>query len=391
MARILIIAGDGTSTGHVDYALCRMWEEGFEVTVASPARKPFTTVIHQREEGHFMYALERAGYIIEADAALDEIDPSKFDALLLPGGRAPEYLRNNESCVDIARHFLESNKPIGAICHGPHILLAAGLTGRRMTSIDTIRLDVTAAGNTYIDSRDRGVVDGNLVSAHGGGAPDYSGWIRPFLSLLSERGFQTSVKKGAERPDASSTRILIIAGDFTSTGQLQYAMYRMREEGYKVTVAAPVKRRMITVMDMREEGWAYDQERLGYWIEPDAAFDDLEPAAFDALILPGWRATEHLRNNNRCIELVRHFLESNKPVASICQAPRLLVAAGARGRRLTGIDMIKPDIVRAGNTYVEAGGEAVIDGNIVSVSRRPYHHVWMRAFQSLLRDGGIVA
>ncbi|HXV82495.1 MAG TPA: DJ-1/PfpI family protein [Candidatus Binatia bacterium] len=185
------------------------------------------------------------------------------------------------------------------------------------------------------------------------------------------------------------THVLIIAGDFTSSGQLQYSYYRMKEEDFDVTIAALEKKRLNTVIDMREEAWELDTERRGYSFQSDMTFDEVDPSTFDALILPGWRAVEYLRNNQRCVEIVRHFVEAGKPIAAIDQAPRLLIAAGVRGRRMTGIDMIKSEIARA-NTYVEAGSEPVVDGNIVTVSRRPYYDVWMRAFMSMLRERRLV-
>jgi protease I len=138
-------------------------------------------------------------------------------------------------------------------------------------------------------------------------------------------------------------------------------------------------------IDMREEGWDLDTERRGYSFESDMTFAEVDPTTFDALILPGWRAIEYLRNNERCVDIVRHFVEANKPIAAIDQAPRLLIAAGVRGRRMTGIEMIKIEIARA-NTYVDAGSEPVVDRNILTVSRRPYYDVWMREFMSMLKE-----
>ena len=196
-------------------------------------------------------------------------------------------------------------------------------------------------------------------------------------------------KKQGKEFNLNMAHVLIITGDCVSSGQLQYALYRMLEAGFYVTVAAPSRKGLHTVIDQREEGWDYDTEKQGYTVWPDSTLNEVDPPKFDALILPGWRAAEALRNLPRCMEIVHHFLESNKPIASICQGPRILLAAGVTGRRMTGLDMIKPDIIASGNTWVDAGGDAVVDGNIVTVSRRPYYHVWMRAFLSLLKERGI--
>jgi len=197
MARILIIAGDGSSAGHLDYALGRMLEEGYDVTVAAPVKKPLITVVHEMEEGISTY-VERPGYIMNADASLDEINPSTFDALLLPGGRAPEYLRNVKRCIEVVRHFVDHDKPIGAICHGP-LILAAAVTGKRLTGVDFIKPDIIASGNTWVETKSEFVVDGNIVTAWV--TPFYYVWIREFLSMLKERGIRPS---RAERDQESS-------------------------------------------------------------------------------------------------------------------------------------------------------------------------------------------
>jgi protease I len=382
MARILILARDGTVCDHLDYAYFRMLEEGFDVTIAGPEKRGLKTAVHQASAGEFIYTIERQGYITEAHAAFDEVDPPTFDGLLLPGGRGPEYLRNDKRCIDVVRHFVERDKPIGAICHGPLLLLEAGVTGRRLTCTDDTGIEVELAGNTYVEAQGVAagqpdhILDGNIVTVRR--RPFHHVWIRQFLALLE--------KQGIERPrkfEFAKSRILIIAGDFTSGGQLLYAVDRMREEGFDVTVAAPVKKRLDTVIDMREEGREYDFERLGFWMPADATLDEIDPSTFDGLVLPGWRATEYLRNMEGCRNAIRHFIETNKPIGAICQAPRLLIAAGVKGRRMTGL--IKSEISR-GNTYVAAGAEPVRDGNIVTVSRRPYYHAWMGSFLSLLRE-----
>jgi len=384
MAHILILARDGSSCGHVDYALDRMKEERLDVTLAAPEKKPLNCVVHQGEKGRYGY-IEWPGYVIEADAALADIDPSKFDALLLTGGRGPEYLRNNKRAVEIVRYFLENDKPIGAICHGPHMLLAAGMTGRRMTAIHDIKFDVVAAGNTYVEKRDEPVVDGNVVT--GFGPLYYHVWIGAFLDLLKERGIIPSDKKTSSK-EKTKTRILITTGPFTSSGQLQHAKYRMLEAGFEVIIAAPKKERIDTIIDMREEGWDDDVEKPGYRWNADAAFEDVDPSTFNGLLIPGWRATEYLRYIKPCVDIVRYFVDNDKPIGAICQGPRLLIAAGVKERRMTGQEVIKIDIARA-NTYVDAGGDPVVDGNIVTVSGRPYYSVWTRAFMALLKERGI--
>jgi protease I len=386
MTRILIIAGDGTASDHLDYAYFRMLEEGFEVTIAAPQKRPLKTAVHMGQPGDPIYTIERAGYIVPAQAAFGDIKPSEYDGLLLPGGRAPEYMRNMPECVEIVRHFVRADKPIGAMCHGPMLLIAAGVTGRRLSCTHDLGIEIEASGNTYVPTRGflaegepDHVVDGNIVTTFR--RPFHHAWIREFLARLEVNGVSRPNK--VELP---GKRILILAGDFSSGGQLSYAADRMREARCEVTIAAPEKKRLDTVIDMREEGWdmqdvpgKYGFENLGFWIQAHATFDEIDPSQFDGLVLPGWRATEYLRNMPSCVNAVRYFVNSDKPVGAICQSARLLLAAGVKSRRLTGLAMMKADIARV-NTYVDARGEPVVDGNIVSVSGRPYYHVWTSAF-----------
>ncbi|MDP2644869.1 MAG: DJ-1/PfpI/YhbO family deglycase/protease [Desulfobacterales bacterium] len=188
MSKILIIAGDASATSHLIYAPARLQEEGFDVTIAAPVKKQLNTVIHERQEGWDTY-IEKPGYILQADALLDEIDPAAFDALILPGGRAPEYLRTIRRCIEVVRHFIENDKPIAAICHGPQILLAAGLKGKRLAGLHLIEPDVVAAGCTYVKERGaKAIVDGNIVTAWI--RPDMAIWMRAFLALLKQRGIK---------------------------------------------------------------------------------------------------------------------------------------------------------------------------------------------------------
>lgn len=386
MTRILIITGDG-STPDLDYGVFRMREEGFDVTIAAPKKKRLHVVIHQQEPGWDTY-VERPWYAMDADASFDEVDPSTFDGLLLPGGRAPEQIRNIDRCVELVRHFVETNKPIGAICRGPLVLLEAGVKGRRLTGNSLIKPRVAMRGAIYVESRGEAVVDGNIVTVIG--RPYYHVWIRTFLSLL--RG--TPVYTGKEA--FNSSRILMIIEESTSSGHHDYAYFRMLEEGYDVTVAAPVKKPLRTVVHMPfglDGTWDTFQELPGFIIMPDASLAEIDPSAFAALAIPGGRGPEHLRVDQRCLDIVRHFLQTDKPMAFICHSPQILTEAlaslGIKGKRLTAIHhSVKADVIAAGCIWVQTR-EAVVDGNIVTAGRRPDYDVWMRAFVNMLNERGI--
>lgn len=180
---ILILTGDAGESQEIYYAKYRLEEEGWNVAIAAPAKRSFLSVVHDFEPGFDTYT-EKPGYRVEADLGLDDVDASKFDALVLPGGRAPEYLRNKAKAVLIVKHFIETNKPIAANCHGPLLIFAAGGgAGRCMTSYPDLEPDVVAAGAKFVNQDV--VIDGAMVTVRGW--PDNGPWMREFVKILKSR------------------------------------------------------------------------------------------------------------------------------------------------------------------------------------------------------------
>ncbi|MDP9369181.1 MAG: type 1 glutamine amidotransferase [Chloroflexota bacterium] len=106
----------------------------------------------------------KKGATITADATFDDVSPDDFDMLVIPGGGAPENLRIHDPAVEFTRRFVESGRPVAAICHGPQLLISAKvLNGRRLTSVNKIRDDITNAGGHYVD--EPLVEDGNLITS----------------------------------------------------------------------------------------------------------------------------------------------------------------------------------------------------------------------------------
>src|SRR5215213_3331583 len=184
MLKILLITGDAGEAQEIYYAKYRLEEEGWHVDVAALQKRVFLSVVHDFEPGFDTYT-EKPGYRVQADLALDDVDPTAYDGLVLPGGRAPEYLRNRPRAVAIVRHFVESGKPIAANCHGPLLVMAAGgARGKTMTCYPDLEPDLRAAGAEFVN-RDV-VVDGSLVTVRGW--PDNGPWMREFVRLLKARG-----------------------------------------------------------------------------------------------------------------------------------------------------------------------------------------------------------
>ncbi len=180
---ILILTGDAGESLEVLYPYQRLREEGYDVKIAAPSRKKLHFVVHDFEPGYDTYT-EKPGYSWDADLAFADVNPAHYVALVIPGGRAPEYIRNDKDCLRIVREFMKTEKPVAQICHAPLILLAAGLLqGRRTAAYPALEPDVKAGGAEFVNSE--AVVDGMMVSARAW--PDHPAWMRAFVALLKQK------------------------------------------------------------------------------------------------------------------------------------------------------------------------------------------------------------
>ncbi|MFJ2112989.1 MULTISPECIES: DJ-1/PfpI family protein [unclassified Streptomyces] len=183
-AKILIVTGDAAESLEVLYPYQRLREEGYEVHIAAPSRKTLRFVVHDFEPGFDTYT-EKPGYTFPADLAFSEVEPGQYAAVVIPGGRAPEYLRGDPELRKILKSFFDADKPVAQICHGPLLTAAiGGLAGRRVTAYPALEIDMQTAGAAFEDTEV--VVDGALVSARAW--PDHSAWMREFLKVLRAAG-----------------------------------------------------------------------------------------------------------------------------------------------------------------------------------------------------------
>ncbi|MFJ2867584.1 DJ-1/PfpI family protein [Kitasatospora sp. NPDC087314] len=179
-SKILLVTGDAAESLEVFYPYQRLREEGYQVDIAAPTKKRLQFVVHDFVDGYDTYT-EKPGYTWPADLAFADVDPADYVALVIPGGRAPEYLRNNADLQRIVQHFFAGDKPVAQICHGPLITAAAGvLSGRRSSAYPALEPDVQAAGAEFVDGE--AVVDGVVVSARAW--PDHPAWLRAFIEIL---------------------------------------------------------------------------------------------------------------------------------------------------------------------------------------------------------------
>lgn len=161
--KILIITGDAGESFEVLYASHRLREAGYISLIAAPTVKIMNLVMHDFEPGWDTY-VERKGYLVESDISFDDVHAADYTAVLIPGGRAPEYLRNDERVIKIVQEFSNSGKYIFAICHGSQILVTAGLVkNKKIACYEHVKSEVEACGGIYI-TPDEAVQDGKIVT-----------------------------------------------------------------------------------------------------------------------------------------------------------------------------------------------------------------------------------
>lgn len=182
MARVLILTGDAAEELDSMYPVFRLREGGHEAVVAAPTTRPVKLVVHDFEPGCDAYT-EKPGHLLPVDLAFGDVNPEEYDALVIPGGRAPEYIRTDPDVARIVRHFFGRGLPVGTICHGPQVPAALGLLrGRTTAAYPPLKTDLEHAGAVFVDGPD--VVDGNMVSCRGW--PDLPEWSRAFMRVLEK-------------------------------------------------------------------------------------------------------------------------------------------------------------------------------------------------------------
>ena len=188
MAKILIITGDFVEDYEIMVPFQVLLMVGHQVDVICPGKNEgdqIRTAIHDFE-GDQTYS-EKPGHNFTLNASFDTVNATDYDALLIPGGRAPEYIRLNPAVLSLVRHFSDTNKPIAAICHGAQVLVAAGiLSGRGCTAYPALEPEIRIAGAEWIETAiDQAHVDGNLVTAPAW--PAHPDWLAKFLQQLGTK------------------------------------------------------------------------------------------------------------------------------------------------------------------------------------------------------------
>ncbi|XP_039160506.1 protein DJ-1 homolog D [Eucalyptus grandis] len=262
---------------------------------------------------------ESRGHNFTLNATFAEIKFSDYDGLVMPGGRAPEYLAMDQSVVDFVSKFSHAGKPITTICHSQLILAAANIVkGCKCTAYPTVGPVLIAAGAHWVEpeSLSHCITDGNLVT--GVAYPGHPEFIQSFVKALG------SSITGSEK------RILFLCGDYMEDYEVYVPFQSLQALGCHVDAVCPKKKSGDTcptaIHDF--EGDQTYNEKPGHDFTLTADFEGLDASSYDALVIPGGRAPEYLALDGKVIALVKDFMEAKKPVASVCHGQQILAAAG---------------------------------------------------------------
>ncbi len=189
--KVLIVVGDATETVDTLYPFLRLQEEGLVPVVAGPEKRRYQMVLHEKPEHGWDITREYEGYTITSDIAFRDIVPEEYVGIFFSGGRAPEYIRDDEDLIRITRYFFEQRKPVASVCHGVEIPCRAGVvSNRRMATVAKCRFDLEVCGGIYEDAAC--VVDDHLVS--GRTWHDHGQYMKAWIGLLLEE--QSRMNRG---------------------------------------------------------------------------------------------------------------------------------------------------------------------------------------------------
>lgn len=376
---VLLFCGDYVEDYEVMVPFQALQAYGIAVDVVCPGKKAgeiCRTAVHQGT-GHQTFS-ESRGHNFTLNATFDEIDVRKYDGLVIPGGRAPEYLAMDGSVLDVVSTFSDSGKPIASICHGQLILAAAGVVkGRKCTAYPPVKPVLIAAGCDWVEPETMAkcVADGNLIT--GPTYEEHPEFIGLFVKALG------GTITGADK------KILFLCGDYMEDYEVMVPFQSLQSLGCKVDAVCPNKgagEKCPTAIHDFEGDQTYS-EKPGHDFTLTASFDGLDASSYDALVIPGGRAPEYLALNDKVIALVREFMAKGKPVASICHGQQILAAAGVlKGKKCTAYPAVKLNVVLAGATWLEPKpiDRCFTDGNLVTGAAWPGHPQFVSQLMALL-------
>ncbi|KAI3982961.1 hypothetical protein MKX01_010444 [Papaver californicum] len=339
---VLILCGDYMEDYEVMVPFQALLAYGISVDAVCPGKKAgdtCRTAVHQLS-GNQTYS-ESRGHNFTLNATFSEIEVSKYDGLVIPGGRAPEYLAMDESVLALVKKFSDSGKPIASVCHGQLILAAAGVVkGKRCTAFPAVKPTLLSVGSHW--------------------------FIQLFIKALG----------GAV--SGSDKRILFLCRDYMEDYEVMVPFQSLQALGCHVDAVCPKKKSgdicPTAIHDFEGDQTYSEKPGLNY-------------SSYDALVIPGGRAPEYLALDEKVLVLVKHFMEAEKPVASICHGQQILSAADVlKGRKCTAYPAIKLNVVLAGATWLAPDpiDRCFTDGNLVTGAAWPGHPQFISQLMTLL-------
>ena len=179
--KVLIIFGDAAETVDTMYPYFRLIEGGYEPILAAPEKRDYQMVMHQNKPG-WTITKEWEGYSMPASIAFKDVKSEEYIGIFFSGGRAPEYIREDQDLISITRYFFQKNLPIASVCHGVEIPARADcVRGRKMATVPKARFDLEVCGGTFVDAPC--VIDGNLIS--GRTFWDHGYYVGEWIKLLN--------------------------------------------------------------------------------------------------------------------------------------------------------------------------------------------------------------
>ncbi|KAH9602428.1 hypothetical protein KSS87_013027 [Heliosperma pusillum] len=350
--KVLILCGDYMEDYEVMVPFQALLAYGVAVDAVCPGKKSgdvCRTAVHQLST--YQTYTETRGHNFILNATFDDIVASKYDGLVIPGGRSPEYLAMNESVLDLVRTFSTSGKPIASVCHGQLLLAAANcVKGRKCTAYPSLKPVLIAADAHWVepDGMEACVVDGNLVTgATYVGHPEFiqlfvkalggavTGSDKRILFLCGVSNVSRSIEPMLVSGDLSEflyakMALLFSYLDFMEDYEVMVPFQSLQALGCHVDAVCPKKRQGETCATAIHdfEGDQTYSEKPGHDFTLTATFESIDASSYDGLVIPGGRAPEYLALDDDVITLVKSFMEAEKPVASICHGQQILSAAG---------------------------------------------------------------
>ncbi|MCO5588044.1 hypothetical protein L7F22_041999 [Adiantum nelumboides] len=375
----LLVVGDYVEDYEVMVPFQALQAYGLKVDAICPGKKAgesCKTAVHDFL-GHQTYK-ELPGHNFVLTATFEEVNVKNYDILVIPGGRAPEYLSVNDTVIELVKGFAALDRPIASICHGQLILAAAGLLkGKKCTAYPAVKPAIEAAGGHWLDPNPISAcfTDGQLIT--GAAWPGHPS----FLSL--------SLKSLGAKISNGNKKVLFICGDFMEDYEAMVPFQALQGLGYSVDAVCPDKKagdNCATAIHDFEGAQTYS-EKPGHNFALTADFDRVKAGDYDALVIPGGRAPEYLALNEKVLEIVRAFSKSGKPIASICHGQQILAAAGIlKGKKCTAYPAIKPQVINAGAHWLEPNpmSRSFNDGTLVTAAAWPAHPEFISQLTTLL-------